>query len=414
MVRLALIVVLLVNAGCTRGVGSCDADALKRAVQTIEKERHAHPAWFGDPTNGTLSIPRVRDEVVKACPNLPVELESRLELFASIAAGRELPPRMSETNSERYRARRDKVCRDPTVFAEFSLMEPDARAPTTMARCGFDEEYQLGTRLGEAYGRLYLLAPILRQHFIDVGIAPELAKQTVELFGYPHPQGQSTAALPRVHEAAMSAPEGGLLIRATSETLALVDGPSIAFGDELKSAVLADWIHAQTPAKAPSRDVQLVMDFNATQPAAAVVAVVSAIDPQTDTIAFLLVTAGEKIQYVAAEPVIPRPPDTPATHTLTNDNGTLRIHKRGDAGEVEFTGDLKALGTWAAQSSPRRPHVIIDPTALDVQGLVDIFITLRGPECFLTLGALEYWPEECHQVSYGFEETAVAAVPTGA
>jgi hypothetical protein len=108
---------------------------------------------------------------------------------------------------------------------------------------------------------------------------------------------------------------------------------------------------------------------------------------------------------ISAENVtLPMPPPE-STHRLAIEDGTLTVSAQGnDDGPMVSTphDQLGPLTTWAAKAGPQT-SVEIDPAGLDVQGLVDIIVALRGPECRL-LGFMhgEEAPEECHVLHYRF------------
>lgn len=392
--RLALLAALLVATGCRSTAGACDADALRKAVQAVELERGKHPAWFGDPTEGQISGLLAREKLLEACLDLPDDIKVELGRTNRIWSDRTTPKALSTAQAETFRRRRNEACKDPTVFAELPSVEPAKRGPTMLARCGLADEYEPNEPLGEALNRIGLLAPVLRHHLVEHGVDRDLATQAVELFGYPTPATQTKAKLARVETSAARPPEAGLLIRASSENLMLVDGPTVPF-DGLTSEILGAWIEAQSPYDAAGWDTNLVLDFDADVPAEAVAAVSAAVHPEIQANVFLLI---EDPESVGAE-VIPSRSERPDSHNLTASGRKVSV--RTTEGELQVEGDHKALTQWAFKLGHPRAHVRIDPTGLDIQTLVDIQTALHGPACRLD-NALrgEQLPEECHVVSY--------------
>jgi len=395
--RLLSLVLCLFVCGCVRKGQTYDAEALRKAVESVERKQTEHPARFGDPT-GELSSRLARDALVGACPTLPVDIRTRLDVMVELTSGqRTRPTRMSKTLTEAFRARRDASCKDPAVFDELGSLPPQERGPTMLARCGLDATYRAGEPLGEALSRIGLLAPVLRRHLIENQIDPDLATRTVAMFGYPIAQEQSKAALAHMRDSGPAAPDGGLLVRASAEGITLVDGPTVRF-DGLDAPVLGKWIAAQAPSGTTEWDVDLVLDFAGDVPAEAIVAVVSAVDPSTSSEVFLLVE--QDGQTIGAETIAPASGKADYRLTASGGRASVRPANVGPDAATELDGDLEALATWA-EKAPASTSVQIDPTGLDVQGLVDIVAALRGPDC-RTLAALqgEAVPPECHVVRY--------------
>ena len=393
----AALAMLALATGCKRD--ACDSAALEAMVASISNKRSEKPAWFGDPTGGSISGPLFVEEFTKACPGLPADLKHRLEIHASMWEERapliKTPPRLAK----KFRKRRDELCKDPSVFEELGQLPADKRAGELQRRCALGEEYQPNQPMGQAFGRAGWLAPALRHHLVDTGVEQGLATKTVELMAFPDPRQQVQSTLAHGRKDGEHAPEGALVVRATETELVFPDGPTVPFedGGVLDPKVLQAWVDAQIPGGPGDDPLTIAMDFDATRSAAAVSTLLSGRPDEGWTVWALLYEGPDGwIRAEHLEPIRSKP-----THAFTTEGGRYVLRAAGEETEALAAGDIRAgfesIGEWASGQRGKPQVVHVHARGLTVQQLIDVVAALRGPDCpMLGYHRGESPPESCY------------------
>lgn len=372
---------------------ACDPDALREAVGALERPRSEHPARLVD-----IPMMEGRDALLAGCAGLPGSLRQPLNALVAVTADERaaILSRLSDELATAYRALRDPVCADPSVFDEIATMPAHKRGPAMLERCKFAER-GFGSETTRVMARLSVYGFVLHQFLLDDGVEPGLARAAVLMLASTPLDAASVARLPMSPTAGVW--QDSVLVRISEGVVELPGRPKV------------EWSDGQIPEIPDARAW-----FADESVDGASVAFQASPSTPASALAKLIVSLGAEAQggqilvrdaygLLAAERLRLVPRNTAATHHLGVEAGRFSISKtasdRGVLAEGRLADGFSELARWAGSlNDPAAVQVAIDPRGLTVQNLVDLYLALRGPDCDLDSAMFsEHSLAECDVVS---------------